>query len=44
MNRLSSKGMTNAYLEDTIEKKWQTQNFSFLSLNSSCPVHVFGKP
>ena len=30
--------MSNIYLEVTIEKKWHTQNFNFLSLKSSSPV------
>ena len=35
LNRLSSKGMSNIYLKATIEKKWHTQIFDFLSLNLS---------
>ena len=35
INRLISKGMSNIYLKVTIEKKWRTQNFNFLSLKSS---------
>ena len=37
INRLLSKGMSNIYLNITIEKKWCTQNFNFLSLKSSSP-------
>ena len=35
INRLFSKGMSSIYLKVTIEKKWRTQNFDFLSLKSS---------
>ena len=34
---LLSNGMSNIYLEVTIEKKSHTQNFDFLSLKSSSP-------
>ena len=29
--------MSNVYLKVTVEKKWNTQNFDFLSLKSSSP-------
>ena len=35
VNRFLSKGMSNIYLEVTIEKNWRTQNLDFLSLVSS---------
>ena len=35
LNSLISKGMSNTYLKNTIEKKWYTHNFDFLSLKSS---------
>ena len=34
-NKLLSKGMSNIYLKFTMEKKWYTQDFDFLSLESS---------
>ena len=37
LNSLISKGMSNIYLKNTIEKKWCTHNFDFLSLKSSSP-------
>ena len=33
--RLIRKGMSNIYLQVTIEKKWRSQNFSFLDLKNS---------
>ena len=33
-NRLLIKGISNIHLKITIEKKWHTQNFDFLSLKS----------
>ena len=35
IERLISKRMSNTYLKVTIEKKWRTKNFDFLSLKSS---------
>ena len=37
-----SKGVSNIYLKVTIEKKWHTQNFIFLSLKSSSPGQFLG--
>ena len=37
-----SKGMSNNFLEVTIEKKWHTQNFDFLSFKSSYPGQFLG--
>ena len=34
INWLISKGMLNIYLKVTIEKKWHSQNFDFLSLKN----------
>ena len=42
INRLLSKGMSNIYLEVTIKKKQDTQNFDFLSLKSSSPGQFLG--
>ena len=44
INRLISKGMSNIYLKVTIEKKWHTPNFDFLSLNSCLHVSFWGAP
>ena len=44
INRLLSKGMWNIYLEVTVEKKWRTQNFDFLSLTSLSPGQLWGAP
>ena len=41
-NRLLSTGMSNIYLKVTIEKKWPTQNFDFLSLKSSSSGQLLG--
>ena len=35
INRLLIKGMSNVCFKATIKKKWRTQNFDFLSLESS---------
>ena len=32
-------GMPNIFLKVTVEKKWRTQNFDFLSLKGSSPGH-----
>ena len=37
INRLLSKGMSNLYLKVTIEEKWHTKTFDFLSWTSSSP-------
>ena len=42
INRLIGKGMSNIYLEVTMEKKWGTQNFYFLSLKSLSPGKFLG--
>ena len=43
INRLLSKGMSNIYLEVTIEtSKRHTQNFDFLCLISSSPGQLLG--
>ena len=42
INRLISKRMSDVYLKVTIEKKWHTQNFNFLSLESSSPHQFLG--
>ena len=34
IDRLLSKGMSNICLKVTIEKKWHTQNFDFVSLKN----------
>ena len=34
--------MSNIFLEVTIEKKWRTQNFDFLSLKYSSPGQFLG--
>ena len=34
--------MSNTYLKVTIEKKWRTQNFDFLSLKSLSPGQFLG--
>ena len=34
--------MWDIYLEVTIDKKWYTQNFDFLSLKSSLPGQFWG--
>ena len=41
-NKLLTKGMSNIYLKVTIEKKWHTQNFDFISLKSSSPGQFLG--
>ena len=43
IDRLLSKGMSNTCLKVTIEKKWRTQNFYFLSLKSLSSRSVFGE-
>ena len=43
-NRLISKGISNIYLKVTIEKKWHTQNFDFLSLKIRLQVSFLGAP
>ena len=42
MNWLLGKGMSNIYSKVTIEKKWCTQNFNFLSLKSLSPDQFLG--
>ena len=42
INRLLNKWMSNSYLKVTIEEKWRTQNFGFLSLKSSSPGQFSG--
>ena len=42
-NRLSSNGMSNIYLKVTIEKKWRTQIFNFVSLKGSSPALFLGE-
>ena len=42
INTLLSKGMSNIYLKVTVEKKWRTQSFDFLSLKSSPPGQFLG--
>ena len=44
INRLLSKGITNIYLKNTIEKKKPTQNFVFKSLKRLSPVSFCGVP
>ena len=44
INRLISKGMSNIYLKVTIEKKWRTQRFDYLSLKSLSPGQSLGSP
>ena len=39
-NRLLSKGMSNIYLNVTIEKKWRSQNFDFQKI---CHQVSFGE-
>ena len=34
INRLTNKGMSNISLKVTVERKWHTQNFGFVSLKS----------
>ena len=34
INKLLNKGMSNIYLNVTIEKNWRSQNFDFLSLKN----------
>ena len=34
INILFSKGMSNIFLKVSVEKKWQTQNFSIMDLKS----------
>ena len=36
--------MSNIYLRVTIEKKWRTQNFDFLTLKSCLQVRFWGAP
>ena len=42
INRLISKGMSNIYLKVTIEKKWRTQRFDYLSLRVCLQVSPWG--
>ena len=42
INRLLSKAMLNIYLKTTVEEKWRTQNFDFLSLKNSSPDEILG--
>ena len=42
INSIFNKGMSNIYLEVSIEKKWRTQNFGFLNLESSSPGQFLG--
>ena len=44
INRLISKGLSNIYLNVTIEKKWCTQNVNFLSLKCSSAGQFLGVP
>ena len=39
-----SKRMSNIYLKITVEKKWHTLNFYFLSLKSSSPGQFWAAP
>ena len=40
--RLLGKGMSNVYLQVTIEKNWRCQNFDFQSLKNLSPGQFFG--
>ena len=42
INRLLSEGMPNIYIKVTIEKKWRSQNFDFLSLKILSPGQFLG--
>ena len=44
INRLLSKGMSNIYVQVTIEKNWHSQNFDFLSLKICHQVSFWGAP
>ena len=42
INKLLNKGMSNIYLNVTIEKNWRSQNFDFLSLKNLSPGQFWG--
>ena len=42
INKLLNKGMSNIYLNVTIEKNWRSQNFDFLSLKNLSPGQFLG--
>ena len=42
INRLISTGMSNIYLNVTIEKNWLSQNFDFLGLKNLSPGPFLG--
>ena len=42
INKLLNKGMSNIYLNVTIEKNWRSQNFDFLSLKNFSPGQFLG--
>ena len=44
LNRLLSKGMSNIYLKDIIEKGLGSQNFDFLSLKNLSPGQFWKTP
>ena len=44
IHRLLSKGMSNICLKVSIEKKWQTQNFDFISLKMCSLDSFLGAP
>ena len=44
INRWISKGMPNIYFKVTIDKKWRSENFDFLSLKNSSPGQFWGAP
>ena len=42
IDSLISQGMSNIYVKVTIGKKWPTQNFDFLNLQSSSSSQFLG--
>ena len=42
INKLLSKGLSNAYLKVTTKKNWHSQNFDFVSLKNLSPSQVWG--
>ena len=44
IKRLLSKIIWNTYLKITIEEKWPTKNFDFISLKSLSPGQFLGAP
>ena len=44
IDRLLSKGMSNIYLQVTIEKNWRSQDFDFLSFQNLSPDQFWGAP